>query len=59
MGTHNKNDKNILVYTGITIYFHRTNMRLIKYFDNKNKDIPNSIEESKKIYKEFTDNDKL
>lgn len=34
-------------------------MRLIKYFDNKNKDIPNSIEESKKIYKEFTDNDKL
>ena len=59
MGTHNKNDKNILVYTGITIYFHRTNMRLIKYFDNKNKDIPNSKKKKKKIYKEFTDNDKL
>ena len=39
----------------ITTYSHGTNIPFIKYFADK--DILNSIEEIKKIYKEFTKND--
>ena len=38
-------------------YPHRTNIPFIKYFDDK--DIPNSIEELKKIYKKFIANDQI
>ena len=38
-------------------YPHRTNIPFIKYFDDK--DIPNSIEELKKIYKKVSANDQI
>ena len=59
MGTSNGNGKNFLDDIGITTFSHGKNMPFIKYVDDKNKDRPNSIGEFKKIYKEFTDNDKL
>ena len=51
MHTPNENDKEILVDDGITTHPQRIYMPFIKYFDDKDKDIPNSIAKLKKIYK--------
>ena len=47
----------ILDEDGIITYTHRSNIPFVKYFDDK--DIPNSVEELKKTYKYFIENDKL
>ena len=49
--------KEILKNDGITTYPYRTNLLFLKYFEDQ--DTPNSIEELKNVYKEFTENDKL
>ena len=49
--------KEILKNDGITTYPYRTNLLFLKYFEEQ--DTPNSIEELKNVYKEFTENDKL
>ena len=55
----NKNDKEILDDDGIKAYPHGINMSLIKHFDDKDKDVPNSIEEFKKYIKSLLKNHKL
>ena len=47
--------KEILKNDGITTYPYTT--KFLKYFEDQ--DTPNSIEELKNVYKEFTENDKL
>ena len=56
MGMRNPNekDKELQDNDRITTYPHGTNIPFTKFFADK--DIPNSIEEIKKIYKEFTKN---
>ena len=49
--------KEILKNDGITTYPYRANLPSLKYFEDQ--DTPNSIEELKNVYKEFTENDKL
>ena len=51
------NDQEILYEDGITAYPLRSNIPFIKYFDDK--DIPNSTEELKKIYRKLITNDQL
>ena len=53
----NENDKELQDSNSITVYLHGSNILLIKFFDDK--DIPNSTEELKKIFKTFIENDKL
>ena len=55
MRNPNENDKELQNDDWITTYPQRSNISFIRYFDDK--DIPNSIQELKKIYKTFTEND--
>ena len=53
----NPNDNELQHSNRITTHPHGSNVPLILFFDDK--DIPNSIEELKKIYNTFIENDKL
>ena len=55
MCSPNKNDEEIVADDVITTYPHGTSIVFIKYFDDTDKDRPNSTEELKKIYNESTD----
>ena len=51
----NESDQELQDDDKITTYSHVLNIAFIKHFDDK--DIPDSIEELNKIYKQFTEND--